>query len=203
MMFRSVLRLLVVASALCSLSAFAAGIFSEVSSGGDGRTYVSYFKGKGTMIYKNALDEKINYEVTLKIVVLDDGRELAEYNFVSDISNTYRRFIVDGDSDAFKKVFVPASKDMQHDYSSYVETGWGHKIEYENLQREEGTAKKRTLLLNYLDMDGNRVTHHSLIYKKAGNWKLLSTISVGNADGVVYVSAQELEQVIERRPENN
>lgn len=96
MMFRSVLKLLVVASALCSLSAFAAGIFSELSSGGDGRTYVSYFKGKGTMIYKNAL-----------------------------------------------------------------------------------------------------------IYKKAGNWKLLSTISVGNADGVVYVSAQELEQVIERRPENN
>ena len=203
MKFFSALKLMAVASALCATSVFAAGVLSELASGGDGRNYVTYFKGKGVKIYENARDEQIDYEVTMKSVTLDDGRELIEYNFVSGSDNTYHRFIVDEESDAFKKVFVPASKDTQHDYSSYVETGWGHKIEYENLQREEGTAKKRTILLNYTDMDGNRVTHHILAYKKEDNWKFLSTISVGNADGVIYVAAQELELVIERMPENN
>ena len=194
----SVLKLMVGASALCATSVFAVGILS-----GDGRGYVSYYKGKGTKIYKDARDEKIDYEVTMKLASVLDSRALFEYNFVDYSGNTYHRFIVDEESDSFQKVFVPASKDKQHDYSSYVETGWGHKLEYENLQRDEGTVKKRTLMFHYLDMDGNRVTHHNLIYKKDGNLKLISTISVGNANGVIYVAAHELEQVIERMPERN
>ena len=196
----SVVKLVVVAYALCSLSAFAAGIFSETTSG-DGKHYVSYYKGKGAMLYEDARDERHNYEVTLKVVTLDDGRGLWEYNFVSGSTNTYQRIIVDEESDAFQKVFVPASKDTQHDYASYIETGWAHKIEYENLQAREGTAKKRTLLFNYIDIDGNRVTHHILAYRVEGKVHFDVTGSVGNTDGVNYVFGHELKQVIERYPE--
>ncbi len=196
----SVAKLVVVAYALCSMSAFAAGIFGERSSS-DGRNYVSYSKGKGIRIYENARDEKIEYEVTLKRAVLDDGRDLLEYNFVSGSDNTYQRIIIDEESDGFQKIFVPASSDAQHDYNSYVEAGWAHKIEYEKLQKEEGTAKKRTLLIHYLDMDGNRVTHHILAYKRDGQWVTAATGSVGNANGVIYIWGHELEQVIERYPE--
>ena len=70
-------------------------------------------------------------------------------------------------------------------------------------EKEENTAKKRTLLLNYLDMDGNRVQHHILAYRKDDNWQLVSTGSVGNDKGVIYIWGHKLTQVIERMPEDN
>ena len=118
----SVVRLAVVACVLCSMSAFAAGILGETSSG-DGQHHVSYYKGKGAMLYENARDERYNYEVTLKAVSLD--------------------------------------------------------------------------------MDGNRVTHHILAYKREGKPHFIATGSVGNAKGVMYVFGHKLEQVIERWPESN
>ena len=195
------IKLVMAVGALCSLSAFAAGIFSQPLSGdGDGQRYVTYYAGKGAKFYEDTRNETLNYKVTLKIAELDDGRLLFEYNF-NGSTNTYQRFIVEQESDAWQKVFVPASADAQHDYSSYVETGWASEVEYDRLQEEEGTPKKHTILLNYLDTDGNRVTLHVLAYKKEGKWKLITVSSVGNADGIIYLSGHELEQVIERLPE--
>ena len=198
------MKFAVVVCVLWSMTAFAAsGLFSSGErSSIDGGGYVTYYAGKGGMIYADAREERHNYKVTLKIATLPDGRALWEYNFVEGFNNRYQRLIIDKESDGFQKIFVPAAKDRQDDFAAYVETGWAHKVEYENLQKEENTAKKRTLLLHYLDPDGNRVTHHVLAYKD-GSKKFISTGSVGNAKGVTYIWGHELVQVIERLPEDS
>lgn len=198
----SVVKLAIILGMLCSVRVLAAGIFVTPSST-DGTHYVTYYAGKGGMAYRSVRDELIEYEVTLKQVGIGNGRSLLEYNFVSARGNTYQRIILDNDiGDGFQKVFIPASKDKQDDYASYVETGWAHKVEYEGLQQEElGTSKKRTLLLSYVDMEGNRHTHHILAYDKDGKRKFISTGSVGNANGMIYGWAHRLTQVIERWPE--
>ena len=73
----------------------------------------------------------------------------------------------------------------------------GSKLEYEEIHQDEGTPKKRTILLSFLDKDGNRVTEHVLAYRKAGKWQLISTGSIGNTDGVIFIWTHKLSQTDE------
>ena len=195
MTLRSVVKFAVVASALCSMNAFAAGIFSELSSA-DGQCH--FYAGKGTMRFEKARDRAIDYKVTLKIHTLGNGMDLLDHSFVINGQVTRFPIILDEESTSFQKVLVPTSEDTQDDYDSYVETGWGHQLEYEEIHRDEGTPKKRTMLMSFLDKDNNRITEHILAYRdESGKWQLTATGSIGNADGVIFVYTHKLSQTDE------
>ncbi len=200
MKFWSVVTLAIAACTLYSVSTFAADIFSKSSSDSGG---CQIYTGKGEMHYETARDQVISYAVTLKVSQLGDGKDLLDYSFV--INGQANRFpiIIDEESAAFQKVLVPTSDDAQDDYASYIETGWSHKLEYEEIHQDEGTPKKRTTLFSFLDENGNRITEHILAYRKAGKWQLTSTGSIGNTDGVIFIWVHKLSQTDECSPATN
>ena len=187
----SVMKLAIVASSLFSASAFAAGLFSEEANT---NTSCRYFTGAGVMYYESARDRAINYAVTLKVTPLEGGRDLLDYNLMVNGQTMRWPMILDEENDAFQKVLIPSSTNTMDDYTSYVETGWAHQMEYDYIHRDEGTPKKTTLLFNFLDQHGNRATHHVLSYEIGGKLQLTSTGSIGNADGVISVWAHKLSQ---------
>ena len=170
-----VTKLVVVAAALCAASVFAASAISELSSADQP---CQYYTGHGKMADKGEAKPKHSYRVTLKVQKLDDGRQLLDYWFTRNNQATRRPLILEGKDNTPTKVFIPASEDKLYHYYSYQQTGWQHQLEYEQLHEDEDASKKRSLLFNYLDMDGNRVTHHVFADKIDGKWQLTSTGSV-------------------------
>lgn len=185
----SMVKLVVAAGALCSASAFAAGIFSEASSSAPCQSYT----GTGKIYYDNA---EHSYTVTLKVRKLGNGRDLLDYSYVfvgDKVSRT--PIIIDSGRGRHDKVLVPKSKDALDDYDAYVETGWAHELEYEEIHQNEGTPKKRTILLSYNDVRGARTTHHVLAYRIDGKWQLTSTGAFGIAmDGEPNIWTHKLSQ---------
>ena len=171
----SVTKLVVVAAALCAASVFAASAISELSSADQP---CQYYLGDGKMADKGEAKLKHSYRVVLRVQKLGDGRQLLDYSFIRNDQVTRRPLIIEKKDDTPTKVLIPASEDKLNLYYSYKQTGWLHQLEYEQLHEDEGTSKKHSLLFNYLDMDGNRVTHHVFIYKIEGRWQLTSTGSV-------------------------
>ncbi len=189
--------MMVVAGVLCSLDALAGVVTNCLACGGGARD-ASCYEGEGVMVYNDALDEKIEYDVTMKLTALADGRDLFEYSYVVAGRVTSQSIILEGGSDAIQGILVPASEGRRGDLASYVETGWGLEREYDKLQQEEGTAKKRTVLLNYLDTNGNRVSHHILLRHRASDGVLVldSTGTVGSdRDGAIFAWEDTLEQM--------
>ena len=186
----------VVVSTLFSVNAFAASLFSEGANTNEPATACRSYLGTGSMYYTSAGDQAINYTVALNVVSLGDGsRDLLDYNLmINGQTMRWAMIIDDKENDVFQKVLIPSSAAKIDDYTSYIETGWAHKIEYDSIHRDEGTPKKRTMLFNFLDQHGNRVTHHMLAYRIDGKWQLISTGSIGNTDGVISVWAHKLSQ---------
>ena len=192
----SALKLMAVASALCATSVFAAGVLSESASANESGGRCNYFVGYGNEFDNADSRRREGYGVTLKVASLGNGKDLFDYNFQRRGQTVRAPIIIEEDSDIRMKVFVPASKDKLDDYSSYVETGYGHQLEYDAIAEREGTPQKRTLLLTYRDLDGNTATHHVLAYKIGGSWQLISTGSVGNANGIIRNWVHKMSQPV-------
>ena len=193
----SVTKLVVVAAALCSASVFDASAISELSS--DDPLCQRYI-GDGEMANKGEAKPKHSYMVMLTVRKLGNGRQLLDYDFIRKNQTTYqttrRPLIIEKKDDTPTKVLIPASKDKMNLYYSYKQAGWLHQLEYEQLHEDEGTPKKRSLLFNYLDMDGNRVTHHVFADKIDGKWQLTSTGSVvGDYNELLTIWTHKLVQV--------
>ena len=190
----SVVKLATIVSVLFSANVLAAGVFNARTDTNEPNPACHYYMGMGSMYHENDRERPINYTVTLKVVPLADGRDLLDYNLMVNGQTMRWPMIVDEESDAFQKVFVPNSVATMDDYASYVETGWAHQLEYDRIHQDEGTPKKITLLFNFIDQHGNRVAHHVLAYRISGKWQLTSTGSIGNANGVISVWAHKLSQ---------
>ena len=184
---------------LITLMFSAADAFDQHSDADSNGHSSGYYTGSGTMTPASARDQRISYKITMSTKTLAHGKLLLSRSFAIDGKITARPIVIDKESDAFQKVFVPASEDKLDDYSSYVETGWALESEYDELQEEEGTAKKRTLLFNYLDTDGNRITEHILAYRKNGEWQATFVGTLSNTDGkVIYVWRDRLSEQTSR-----
>ena len=180
----AIVRLVVVASALCSLNAL--GTELEFASR-------CIYAGQG-ITYQKDTAEPMRYLALLDVGGKIGNRDVWRFDATlgqdRDAHSGISGYIVtEKESDADMKVSVPNVADVSGNPSSFVfiRTGWAHKYEYEGLQKEEGTPKKRSILFNYLDTDGNRVTQHIFAYRKGGDgyWQLIITGSIGNDDGLI------------------
>lgn len=192
----SVVKAMVVVGALCSVKAFAAGFFSELSSASEP---CQYYTGSGETFDNGDTRLKQSYTVALKVLSIGNDRYLLDYKFLVNGKANQQRIIIEEKRYSPMKVLVPASRDKLNQYYSYRQTGWQHQLEYEKLSENEGTAKKRSILLNYLDMDSNRITHHVLAYKIDGKWQLVSTGSAvgSNCNEMLNVWTHRLAQADE------
>lgn len=193
------MKLITVMFTLCSMTVVAADAFDQRSDTNGNRRGSGYYTGNGTMIPANARDQRIRYKIIMNTKALEPDKLLLKRRFTVDGKTTIRPLVIAKESDAFQKVLVPASDDKLKDYASYVETGWALESEYDELQEEEGTAKKRTLLFNYLDTDGNRITEHILAYRKDGKWQATFVGTLSDTDGkLLYVWRDRVSEHVVR-----
>ncbi len=184
--------LMFVASALWAMNVFAADALSE-SAGAQCDLYT----GKGSRFYIDG--RRVDYAVTLRKGV-ESGEDRLDYSFVIDGQVTSSTIVLAEEFRGNFNVFSPTSGDPW----SYPHIGWGMHLEYDAMQREEGTPKKTTILLSYSGQDGNRHTHHILANRKAGWGQLISSGLVVAADGQqLFTWVHELSLVSETcQPQN-
>ena len=187
-------KLVIVVGALGAANVFATDTLRQPPRSNDAGC--EHYVGKGYVIHENARDQKVNYTVKMEKRQLA-GKTLLDYYITVEGTQEQRYpILLSDEGDSFQRVLTPVSEDMLNDYGSYVQTGWGQKIEYDHIQREEGTPKKRSILLNFSDRNGNDSSSHILAYRKEGKWQLTS-IGVGyygESNEQVYTWAEKLSQ---------
>ncbi len=168
------LLLVFVASALWAVDAFAVGALSESAE-----TRCELYMGTGSRYYGGERERRADYTVALRVRPLDSGEDRLDYSFVIDGQVTGLTIVLEEEFMGGIRVSTPTRANP----TSYLHIGWGMQLEYDAMHREEGEAKKTTILLGYSGQSGNRYTHHILATRRAGAWQLISSGLVTTTDG--------------------